>query len=143
MRETVPVRLRPSPACPVPSRPAATGRAQRHVGSAALPYDDPPTDQRTVWNDAYDDGVRTDKPIKIPLEGIGGLLRGGDNVLVAWSARYNGDVKKLTITEFARMGGKARAKKLTPEQLSAIGKMGGRPRKVRRLDSARNSTPNP
>jgi hypothetical protein len=40
--------------------------------------------------------------------------------------------KPLTIVEFARMGGKARAVKLTKEQLSAIGKKGGRPRKVRR-----------
>ena len=39
--------------------------------------------------------------------------------------------KSLTIVEFARMGGKARAAKLTKEQLSAIGKKGGRPRKVR------------
>jgi hypothetical protein len=38
--------------------------------------------------------------------------------------------KPLTIVEFARMGGKARAAKLTKEQLSAIGKKGGRPRKV-------------
>ena len=51
-------------------------------------------------------------------------------------------MKKFTITEFARMGGKARAKKLTPEQLSAIGKMGGRPKKIRGLDKAGQSTPN-
>jgi hypothetical protein len=36
------------------------------------------------------------------------------------------------------LGGKARAKKLTKEQLSAIGKKGGRPR----LDRAHKSTPN-
>ncbi len=83
------------------------------------------------------------KLIKILLEGIGGLERGGDNVLAPSSVRYNGDVKTLSITQFARMGGKARARKLTPEQLSAIGKMGGRPKKLRRLDSARISTPNP
>jgi hypothetical protein len=34
----------------------------------------------------------------------------------------------MTVTEFARKGGLARAKKLTSEQLSAIGKKGGRPR---------------
>jgi general stress protein YciG len=38
-------------------------------------------------------------------------------------------MKHLTITEFARMGGKARAKKLSKKRLSEIGKMGGRPRK--------------
>jgi hypothetical protein len=36
-------------------------------------------------------------------------------------------VKNLTIKEFASMGGKARAK-LPPEELSRIGKLGGRPR---------------
>ena len=46
--------------------------------------------------------------------------------------------KPLTVTEFARMGGKARAKKLSKEQLSAIGKQGGRPR----LDKTQNTTPN-
>ena len=47
---------------------------------------------------------------------------------------YNGRMKKpLTIVEFARMGGKARAAKLTKEELSAIGKKGGRPRKVRQV----------
>jgi hypothetical protein len=39
--------------------------------------------------------------------------------------------KALTVVEFAQMGGKARAAKLTKEQLSAIGKKGGRPRKLR------------
>lgn len=38
----------------------------------------------------------------------------------------------LTITEFARMGGNARAKKLSKKRLSEIGKMGGRPRKKKR-----------
>ena len=50
--------------------------------------------------------------------------------------------KDLTISEFARMGGKARAAKLTKEQLSAIGKKGGRPRlreSPRRTGSALNS----
>jgi general stress protein YciG len=46
--------------------------------------------------------------------------------------------KSLTITEFARMGGKARAKKLSKEQLRAIGRKGGRPR----LDKTQNTTPN-
>ena len=46
--------------------------------------------------------------------------------------------KVLTVTEFARMGGKARAQKLTKMQLSAIGKKGGRPR----LDNTSISTPN-
>jgi hypothetical protein len=46
--------------------------------------------------------------------------------------------KELTISEFARLGGKARAAKLTKEQLSAIGKKGGRPR----LDRTPKSTPN-
>jgi transcriptional regulator with XRE-family HTH domain len=35
--------------------------------------------------------------------------------------------KSFTIREFAATGGKARAKKLTKEQLSAIGRKGGRP----------------
>jgi general stress protein YciG len=42
--------------------------------------------------------------------------------------------KVLTVSEFARMGGKARAKKLTPERrreiASQAGKKGGRPRKA-------------
>jgi general stress protein YciG len=49
--------------------------------------------------------------------------------------------KVLTVSEFARLGGKARAAKLTKEQLSAIGKKGGRPRK--RLDIGDKTTPNP
>jgi general stress protein YciG len=49
--------------------------------------------------------------------------------------------KMLTVSEFARMGGKARAAKLTKEQLSAIGKRGGRPRK--KLDNMPETTPNP
>jgi hypothetical protein len=48
--------------------------------------------------------------------------------------------KVLTVSEFARLGGKARAAKLTKEQLSAIGKRGGRPRK--RLDIQDKTTPN-
>jgi hypothetical protein len=67
------------------------------------------------------------------------LASGGDNLPVGSGVRYNGDMKKLTITEFASMGGNARAAKLSTEQLSAIGKKGGRPRKVRGLDSKRNS----
>jgi len=47
----------------------------------------------------------------------------------------------LTISQFARLGGKARAAKLTKEQLSAIGKKGGRPRK--KLDTTPKTTPNP
>jgi general stress protein YciG len=47
-------------------------------------------------------------------------------------------MKKLTVIEFARLGGKARAKKLSKEQLSAIGRKGGRPR----LDKTPKSTPN-
>jgi general stress protein YciG len=47
---------------------------------------------------------------------------------------YIGSVKKLTITEFARMGGKARAAKLSKERRVSIareaGKKGGRPRKA-------------
>jgi len=46
-------------------------------------------------------------------------------------------MKKLTITEFARMGGKARAKTLSKERLSEIGRMGGRPR----LDKKPQTTP--
>ena len=42
--------------------------------------------------------------------------------------------KPLTVTEFARMGGKARAQKLSPERrrqiASEAGKKGGRPRKA-------------
>jgi hypothetical protein len=54
----------------------------------------------------------------------------------AW---YSVGMKRpLTVTEFARMGGKARAEKLSKEQLSAIGKKGGRPR----LDKTSHSTPN-
>jgi hypothetical protein len=48
----------------------------------------------------------------------------------ACSRWYTCGMKKvLTVSEFARLGGKARAAKLTKEQLSAIGKKGGRPRK--------------
>ena len=47
--------------------------------------------------------------------------------------------KPLTVTEFARMGGKARAEKLSPERrreiASQAGKKGGRPRKTA-LDNA-------
>jgi hypothetical protein len=42
-------------------------------------------------------------------------------------------MKTLTVTEFASMGGKARAKKLSKKQLSAIGKKGGRPRLDKKL----------
>jgi general stress protein YciG len=45
----------------------------------------------------------------------------------------------LTLKQFASMGGKARAKKLTKKQLSEIGKKGGRPR----LDKKRKQSPNP
>jgi hypothetical protein len=38
---------------------------------------------------------------------------------------------EMTIKEFASLGGKARAAKLTKKQLSDIGKMGGRPKKKR------------
>jgi hypothetical protein len=48
--------------------------------------------------------------------------------------------KVLTVSEFARLGGKARAAKLTKEQLSAIGKKGGRPRKT--FDMQHKTTPN-
>ena len=51
---------------------------------------------------------------------------------------YIGRMKQLTVSEFARMGGKARAQKLSKEQLSAIGRKGGRPR----LDKKPQSTPN-
>lgn len=61
-----------------------------------------------------------------------------DNVLVGSRAWYNCDVKTLTVTEFARLGGKARAQKLSKQQLSDIGKKGGRPR----LDKKADSTPN-
>jgi hypothetical protein len=44
--------------------------------------------------------------------------------------------KLLTVTEFASLGGQARAANLTKEQLSAIGKKGGRPRKKVALDIA-------
>jgi hypothetical protein len=37
--------------------------------------------------------------------------------------------KPLTIQEFARMGGHARARKYGKRQLRAWGKLGGRPRK--------------
>ena len=56
-------------------------------------------------------------------------------------ASYTCGVNKvLTISELARMGGKARAAKLTKEQLSAIGKKGGRPRK--KLDKLPETMPN-
>ena len=50
------------------------------------------------------------------------------------AAWYIAGMKKpLTVTEFARMGGKARAQKLSPERRKQIaseaGKKGGRPRK--------------
>ena len=82
-------------------------------------------------------------PIKIlPLRN-GDLARGGDNVLVGSSVRYTGDMKKLTVIEFARMGGRARAAKLTPEQLSAIGKKGGRPKKPRGLGESPRTAGSP
>jgi hypothetical protein len=44
---------------------------------------------------------------------------------------YTADMTNpMSVTQFARLGGKARAAKLTKEQLSAIGKKGGRPRKI-------------
>jgi general stress protein YciG len=47
--------------------------------------------------------------------------------------------KPLTVTEFARLGGRARAEKLSPERRKEIasqaGKKGGRPRKST-LDNA-------
>ena len=51
------------------------------------------------------------------------------------AACYIAGMKKpLTVTEFARMGGKARAQKLSPERRKQIaseaGKKGGRPRKA-------------
>ena len=51
------------------------------------------------------------------------------------NAWYIAGMKKpLTVTEFARMGGKARAQKLSPERRKQIaseaGKKGGRPRKA-------------
>jgi hypothetical protein len=46
-------------------------------------------------------------------------------------------VNNLTVSQFASLGGKARAAKLSKKQLSAIGKKGGRPR----LDRRRKSTP--
>jgi len=51
------------------------------------------------------------------------------------TARYTVGMKKpLTVTEFARMGGQARAQKLSAERRKEIasqaGKKGGRPRKA-------------
>ena len=50
--------------------------------------------------------------------------------------------KRITITDFARMGGKARADKLSPERprqiASEAGKKGGRPRQLK-LDSRHRS----
>jgi hypothetical protein len=48
-------------------------------------------------------------------------------------------MKKLTITEFARLGGKARAKKLSRERRKEIAMLGVQAR----LDKKANSTPNP
>lgn len=45
----------------------------------------------------------------------------------------------MTITDFARMGGKARAKKYTKKQLSEMGKKGGRPKA--KLDKPSETTP--
>lgn len=42
--------------------------------------------------------------------------------------------KRLTITQFASLGGKARAAKLTREERVAIAKKVGRPKKVRPED---------
>ena len=58
-------------------------------------------------------------------------------VPAAW---YIAGMKKpLTVTEFARMGGKARAQKLSPERRKQIaseaGKKGGRPRKAKLRES--------
>jgi hypothetical protein len=55
-------------------------------------------------------GFGRKKLLKILLEGIGGWVRGGENVLVPSSVLYNGVVKKLTITAIARMGGKPEGK---------------------------------
>ena len=41
-------------------------------------------------------------------------------------------ILKRARIELARAGGLARAAKLTPEQLSEIGKKGGRPRKAKK-----------
>lgn len=49
------------------------------------------------------------------------------NLLVA----YNGAMKKeLTVRELAKIGGLARARKHSKEQLSKWGKKGGRPKKA-------------
>jgi hypothetical protein len=37
-------------------------------------------------------------------------------------------MSEMTVTQFASMGGKARAEKLLKKRLSEIGKMGGRPK---------------
>jgi hypothetical protein len=57
------------------------------------------------------------------------------------AAWYTVGMKKpLTVTEFARLGGKARAERLSPERrreiASLAGKKGGRPRKAAPLDNA-------
>jgi hypothetical protein len=43
----------------------------------------------------------------------------------------------MTVTEFARKGGHARAAQLSAEELGAIGKKGGRPRRTRKVDKKR------
>jgi hypothetical protein len=45
--------------------------------------------------------------------------------------------KPLTVTEFARLGGKARAKKLTAEQRSAIAKKAVQAREANRTRKAK------
>jgi hypothetical protein len=45
--------------------------------------------------------------------------------------------KPLTVSDLARMGGKARAAKLSPEELSRIGKKAVRAREAKR-EAARN-----
>jgi general stress protein YciG len=78
-----------------------------------------------IWNATFKEKARAD------LWMSPACMRG------AW---YSTAMKKrLTITEFARMGGKARAQKLSAERrrqiASEAGKKGGRPRKAK-VDSA-------
>ena len=87
--------------------------------------------------------VRPDEPLLCSLSGkqdatIKEKARAAVRMSAACmpAAWYIAGMKKkpLTVTEFARMGGKARAEKLSPERrrqiASEAGKKGGRPRKA-------------
>jgi hypothetical protein len=50
-------------------------------------------------------------------------------IILVMAIKITAEIKKLLRKQFARSGGKARAKKYSAEQLSEWAKKGGRPRK--------------